>query len=335
MPLLEVRNLKSSYRLGDTWVRAVDDVSFDLFAGETLGLVGESGCGKSTLAVSLLRVLPPNGHVHAGQILLDGRDLLTLSDAEIRQVRWKHIAMVFQGAMNSLNPVYRVGDLLREALTVHEPMSRADADARVSAVLDLAGFPENRRNSYPHELSGGMKQRAVIAMSLVCRPRVLIADEPTTALDVVVQDLILRKLKTIQRELRLALVLVSHDASVVAQVCDRVAVMYAGQIFEYADVRRIFKTPRNPYTIGLMGSVPSLVGPARRLESIPGVPPDLRAPPAACRFAGRCPIAEDVCRREAPPLFEVAPGHWSRCHFAADARVADLQARLLPDVRAS
>jgi peptide/nickel transport system ATP-binding protein len=235
--------------------------------------------------------------------------------------------------MNSLNPVYRVGDLLREALRAHETLPAESARERVTRVLDLAGFPIGRRMSYPHELSGGMKQRAVIAMSLVCNPRIVIADEPTTALDVVVQDLILRRLKAIQRNLDLAMILVSHDASIVAQVCDRVAVMYAGQIFEHADVRRIFKDPRNPYTIGLMSSVPSLVGPMRRLLSIPGVPPDLRSPPSGCRFANRCPIAQEICRNEPPPLVEVTGGHWSRCHFATDARVLELQAAELGEER--
>ena len=329
MALLDVRNLKAYYRLGNAWVRAVDDVSFTLSPGETLGLVGESGCGKSTLNLALLRILPPNGQILGGQVILDDEDLLGLSDAGIRRVRWKEISMIFQGAMNSLNPVYRVQDMLREALRAHEDLPPKECDERVSRVLDLAGFPAARKTSYPHELSGGMKQRAVIAMSLVCNPRIIIADEPTTALDVVVQDLILRRLKQIQRDLDLAMILISHDASIVAQVCDRVAVMYAGQIFEYADVRSIFKDPRNPYTIGLMSSVPSLVGPLRRLTSIPGVPPDLRSPPAACRFAGRCPIAQHTCWHEPPPVVKVGTSHWSRCHFAADEQMLRLQASQL------
>jgi peptide/nickel transport system ATP-binding protein len=323
--LLNVRALRVFYGLGDTLVRAVDDVSLQLATGETLGLVGESGCGKTTLALALLRVLPPNGRIMGGQVCLNGVDLLQLSDAEMRRVRWKEISMIFQGAMNSLNPVYRISDFLAEAVRAHEPLTIDAMRERVARVLDLAGFPPGRRASYPHELSGGMKQRAVIALSLVCNPKIVIADEPTTALDVVVQDLILRRLKTIQRDLDLAMILVSHDASIVAQVCDRVAVMYAGQIVEYADVRRIFKDPRNPYTIGLMSSVPSLVGPQRRLTSIPGVPPDLRMPPVGCRFANRCPIAQEVCVTVEPPLVPVSDRHWSRCHFATDSRVLHLQ----------
>lgn len=325
MALLNVRNLKAYYRLGSAWVRAVDGVTFTLSAGETLGLVGESGCGKSTLALALLRLLPPNGQIVEGNVLLEDRDLVTFSDAEIRMVRWREMSMIFQGAMNSLNPVFRVGDLLAEALLAHETLPPEVVRTRVTRSLELAGFPPDRRSSYPHELSGGMRQRAVIALSLVCNPHVVIADEPTTALDVVVQDGILRRLKAIQRELRLAMLLVTHDIAVVAQVCNRVAVMYAGLIFEYAPVREIFKNPRNPYTIGLMSSVPSLTGPMRSLESIPGTPPDLRAPPPGCRYAGRCPIAQEICTNLAPPLIEVAPGHWSRCHFATHETVSRLQ----------
>jgi peptide/nickel transport system ATP-binding protein len=328
-PLLRVRNLKTYYRLGDDWVRAVDDVSFDLSQGETLGIVGESGCGKSTLALSLLRILPSNAVIQDGQVLLDDIDLLRLGDRELRGVRWKQISMIFQGAMNSLNPVYRIRDMLKEALRVHEPASEAEMQARVQQVLELAGFPTGRAGSYPHELSGGMKQRAVIAMSLVCNPKIIVADEPTTALDVVVQDRILRRIQKIQRELALALVLVSHDAAIVAQVCDRVAVMYAGQIAEYAGVRDIFRNPRHPYTIGLMSSVPSLRGPVRPLASIPGVVQDLRLPFTGCRFADRCALVEDVCRREDPGLVEVAAGHWARCHFARDERVSRFQAAQL------
>jgi peptide/nickel transport system ATP-binding protein len=303
----------------------VDDVSLAVLPGETLGLMGESGCGKSTLALSLLRVLPPNGRIVGGQVLLDGTDLLQLSDSEIRKVRWKQISMVFQGSMNSLNPVYRVGETLREPLRVHEGLSAREADGRVAWAVDQAGFPRGRLLSYPHELSGGLKQRAVIAMALVCNPKIVIADEPTTALDVVVQALILRRIKTIQRDLNLALVLVSHDAAIIAQVCDRVAVMYAGQIFEYGTAAQIYRTPANPYTIGLMGSVPTLTGSMRTLVSIPGVPPDLRSPPVGCRFATRCPIAESICREQPPALTAVSPGHWSRCHFANDARVLHLR----------
>lgn len=332
-PLLRVRNLKTYYRLGNDWVRAVDDVSFDLSQGETLGIIGESGCGKSTLALSLLRVLPPNATILDGQVLLDDIDLLRLGDRELRDTRWKQISMIFQGAMNSLNPVYRVRDMLKEALRAHEILPESEMNDRISRVLQLAGFPTGRAASYPHELSGGMKQRAVIAMSLVCNPRIVVADEPTTALDVVVQDRILRRIQAIQQELALALILVSHDAAIVAQVCNRVAVMYAGQIVEYAGVRDVFGNPRNPYTIGLMSSVPSLKGPLRPLASIPGVLQDLRIPFRGCRFADRCALAQQICRDQEPHLQEVNPGHWVRCHFAADETVSRFQATQLAGSR--
>jgi peptide/nickel transport system ATP-binding protein len=316
--VLEVSGLTTAFRTERGVIRAVDDVSFHLDAGEALGLVGESGCGKSTLGFSLLRELPPGGSIQAGRVVFDGRDLLTLPEEEMRRVRWQKISMVFQGAMNSLNPVYRVADLLAEAVRVHEDLPSRDVHARVRHALSLAGFPEGRARSYPHELSGGMKQRAVIALALVCNPRLVVADEPTTALDVVVQDAILRRLKRIQRELQLTFLLISHDAGVIAQFCDRVGVMYAGQIVEIGSTRRIFAAPRHPYSLALIRSIPGLAGPKHALASIPGSPPDLHEPPPACRFASRCPAAQSVCRERAPPVVDVAPGEWSRCHFALD-----------------
>jgi len=318
LPFLEVCGLTTTYRTERGVIRAVDDVSFHLDAGESLGLVGESGCGKSTLGYSLLRELPPGGSVEAGRVLFDGRDLLPLPEEEMRRVRWQKISMVFQGAMNSLNPVYRVFDLLDAAVRVHEDLPTRDVHARVRHALSLAGFPEDRARSYPHELSGGMKQRAVIALALVCNPRLVIADEPTTALDVVVQDAILRRLRRIQRELQLTFLLISHDIGVIAQFCDRVGVMYAGQIVEIGSVRRIFRAPRHPYSLALVRSIPDIVGPKHALASIPGSPPDLHEPPPACRFAARCPAARAICREQAPPIVSLAPGEWSRCHFALD-----------------
>ena len=318
MALLEVSGLTTAYRTERGLVRAVDDISFALNPGEALGLVGESGCGKSTLGYSLLRELPPGGALQAGQVLFEGRDLVPLAETEMRRVRWQKISMVFQGAMNSLNPVYRVADLLAEALLVHENLPTGEIDQRVRHVLSLAGFPAGRARSYPHELSGGMKQRAVIALSLICNPRLVIADEPTTALDVVVQDAILRRLKRIQRELQLTFLFISHDAGVIAQFCDRVGVMYAGQIVEIGSTRRIFRQANHPYSRALVGSIPDIVGPKLPLASIPGSPPDLREPPPACRFAPRCPIARPICREQPPPILAVAPGEWSRCHFALE-----------------
>jgi peptide/nickel transport system ATP-binding protein len=323
MRFLEVAGLTTAYRTERGLIRAVDDVSFDLQAGEALGLVGESGCGKSTLGYSLLRELPPGGAVQSGRVLLDGRDVLSLPEEQMRRVRWQKISMVFQGAMNSLNPVYRISDMLEEAVRVHEDLPSTETRTRVRHALALAGFPEERARSYPHELSGGMKQRAVIALALVCNPRLVIADEPTTALDVVVQDAILRRLKRIQRELKLTFLLISHDAGVIAQFCDRVGVMYAGQLVEIGSVRRIFRAPRHPYSLALIRSIPELSGPRHMLASIPGSPPDLHEPPQACRFAARCPSAQSVCREQDPPIIAVGPGEWSRCHFALDRDALD------------
>jgi peptide/nickel transport system ATP-binding protein len=316
--LIDVSGLTASYRTERGVIRAVDNVSFQMDPGEALGLIGESGCGKSTLGYSLLRELPPGGSIEAGKVLFEGRDLVALGHEEMRRMRWQKISMIFQGAMNSLNPVYRVADLLGEAVRVHENLPTIETRERIRQALTLAGFPEGRANSYPHELSGGMKQRAVIALALVCNPRLVIADEPTTALDVVVQDAILRRLKRIQRDLRLGFLLISHDAGVVAQFCDRVGVMYAGQIVEIGSTRRIFTQPRHPYSRALVGSIPDLSGPKTMLASIPGSPPDLHVPQPGCRFAPRCEAAQPICSVEPPPIVPVAPGEWSRCHFAIE-----------------
>jgi peptide/nickel transport system ATP-binding protein len=324
MPILQVNNLTVAYQLGASSLRAVDDVSFEVGRSETLGLVGESGCGKSTLAFALLRLLPPNGRIESGEIVFNGYDLLSLSDDELREIRWNGISMIFQSAMNSLNPVKRVGDMLSEALQTHEDVSRAAAQRRAEELFEMVGLDARHLRSYPHELSGGMKQRAVIAMSLICRPDLVIADEPTTALDVVVQSQIFRRLKTLAEELSISLIVVSHDLAVIAEVCDSVAVMYAGRIVEYADVNTIFKQPRHPYTIALMSSIPSLRGPRMKLASISGAPPDLMDPPTGCRFEPRCSVAETICREKEPPAIELSRGHLSKCHFADEWRVTSL-----------
>jgi len=325
MPLLEVKNLKAYYRTGAGWVRAVDGVSFTVERSKTLGLVGESGCGKTTLAFALLRLLPPNGRIEDGEVIFGGQDLLRLSDDELRSIRWQKISMIFQSAMNSLNPVIRVGDMLVEALRAHENVSKADSKRRAEELFRMVGLSVDCLRSYPHELSGGMKQRAVIAMSLICEPELVIADEPTTALDVVVQDQILRRLKALTQELDISLIVVSHDLAVIAEICDSVAVMYAGQIIEYGDIETIFKQSRHPYTIGLMGSFPSLVGPRKKLTSVPGTPPDLLRPPSGCRFEPRCPLAEGICRDEEPLAIEISNGHLSKCHFAGGEKVVALR----------
>jgi peptide/nickel transport system ATP-binding protein len=330
VPLLEVRDLKAHYRAAVGWVRAVDGVSFAVWPSKSLGLVGESGCGKTTLAFSLLRLLPPNGHIKGGEILFDGVDLLQLSETELRSYRWKRLSMVFQGAMNSLNPVLRVGDVLLEALHTHEDVSKETAQQRAEELFRMVGLTTQTLRRYPHELSGGMKQRAVIALSLVCNPDLVIADEPTTALDVVVQDQILQRIKNLAQELKIALIVVSHDLAVIAETCDAVAVMYAGLLVEYGDSETVFKRPCHPYTIGLMSSFPSIIGPQTRLESIPGAPPDLVSPPPGCRFAPRCVLAEDVCTAEEPPDVPLQGGHFSKCHFANNERVLALRGEAAP-----
>ncbi|MBI4280558.1 MAG: ABC transporter ATP-binding protein [Armatimonadetes bacterium] len=326
MPLLEVRDLTVHYRLGPARVHAADRVSFTLDRGQTLGLVGESGCGKTTVGYALLRVLPENGVIAGGQVHLDGSDLLALDAEAMRRVRWRRLSMIFQGAMNALNPVLRVGDLLEEILQTHEPVSREEARARVAEQFEQVGLPRARTHSYPHEMSGGQRQRAVKAKSHLGRPDLIIADEPTTAFDVILQDQILVQLQEIQKRLGLALILISHDMSVIAETCDHVAVMYGGRIVEYGTVDEIFARPRHPYTIAMLSSFPSLYGPARELLALPGVPPDLTAPPVGCAFAPRCPLAEERCHAEAPaPLtLDGDETHWSRCHFAREVKVSAL-----------
>lgn len=326
-PLLAVRDLVMHYRLEAATVRAVDGVSFSVHKGECYGLVGESGCGKTSIAYSLLRLLPSNGRLLGGAVVFEGQELLGLSEDEFRRIRWRKIAMIFQGAMNALNPVVRVGDQLVGAYRLHRPgASVREARDRAAALFDLVGIARGRMTSYPHELSGGMRQRAIIALSLLLDPSLLIADEPVTALDVLVQDQILDEMDELRTRLGISMILVSHDLGVMAETCDRIGIVYAGQIVEEADVKTIFEGSRHPYTRALLFSVPMLEGPRRRLVSLPGVPFDLRQEPAGCRFADRCPLVQEICRRETPPLLSVRPGHVSRCHFALDTQVMQLEA---------
>ncbi len=299
----------------------MNDVSFTVERSETLGIVGESGCGKSTLAFSLMRLLPDNARIERGQIMLNGQDIAQMTNADLRVVRWNSISMVFQAAMNSLNPVMRVGDIMSEALLNHEKMPDADVIRRCEELLEMVDLDRRVLRSYPHELSGGMKQRVVIALSLLCNPDLLIADEPTTALDVVVQGQILGKLKTLAKELDIGLIVISHDLGVIADTCDSVAVMYAAQIVEYGDVFTIFKEPRHPYTIGLMSSIPNLHGPKQELMSVPGSPPNLLDPLPPCRFESRCFYATAQCRTTEPPIIQLTKQHLSRCHYATDPRI--------------
>jgi len=307
-PLLSVRDLKTYFvtERGEGLARAVDGVSFDLYPGETLGLVGESGCGKTVTALSLLRLVPePPGHILAGSVVAyEGRDLLGLSPRELRAVRGAEIAMVFQEPHASLNPVFRIGDQVSEAAIVHQRLSRRAARAKTLEMLELVGIPDPARriDAYPHQLSGGMLQRVMIAMALICHPKVLIADEPTTALDVTIQAQIVELLERLQAELGMALILITHDLGVVADTVDRVVVMYAGRVVETATTRDLFAHPRHPYTEGLLRSVPRLDDPRRRLASIAGQVPAATGWPAGCRFHPRCPYAWERCVADEPPL---------------------------------
>ena len=317
MPLLEVEGLSVTYSLKNARVQAVSDVSFSIDEGETLGLVGESGCGKSSVAFSLMRVVPPRTRLD-GHVLFAGKDLFSLNDKAMRQERWRSISMVFQAAMNAFNPVIRVSDQIAEALLKHESISRSDARVRVAEMFDRVGLPRARLSAYPHELSGGMRQRAIIAMSLICRPKLLIADEPTTALDVVMQDQILGTIKDLQGEFGFALLVISHDISMIAQTCDRVAVMYGGRIMEVAETTRLFEGSEHPYTRALLDAYPTIDGPRKALRGIPGRPPDLSSPPTGCRFAPRCVLRQTICEEIEPDLREVTADHTSRCHFAGE-----------------
>jgi peptide/nickel transport system ATP-binding protein len=314
-PLLEVDRLVMHYKIKAGEVSAVEDVSFTVHEGESVGLVGESGCGKTSIALSLLRLLPSNAEFISGEIRLNGEDLLWLSPEEMRQRRWKEIAMVFQGAMNSWNPVYRVGDQIRETLDTHYRgiMSYDEQRAHMEKLFTAVGLTPAMLDRYPHEFSGGMRQRAVIAMALACSPQLIIADEPTTALDVIVQDQILKELKRIQAELGMSIIYISHDIAVIAEVTDSLGVMYAGKLVEYGRTADIFARPRHPYAYLLLRSTPSITGPRRQLAPLKGEPPDLFRPPAACRFHPRCPFATEVCSQEEPPLADIGGGHRVAC----------------------
>ena len=297
-------------RAGD--VRAVDGVSFSVNRGESVGLVGESGCGKTSIAMTLLKLLPENARIIKGKILLNGTNLAPLSEDQMRTHRWNNIAMVFQAAMNSLNPVYSVGDQIIEALDLHIKATRDESMQRVRHLYDLVGLDPSFIPRYPHEYSGGMKQRAVIAMALACEPDVLIADEPTTALDVIVQDRILKELRAIQQSLNMSMIYISHDMAVIAEVSHVVGVMYAGRIVEWGETVDVFQNPIHPYTQTLVSAFPSVTGPRHKLATLAGEPPNLLDPPAGCRFHPRCPYATDICQSEEPPVVRRGE-HWAAC----------------------
>jgi oligopeptide/dipeptide ABC transporter ATP-binding protein len=315
-PLLSVEELEVRFWTGRGIIHAVNGVSFDIAPGETLGIVGESGCGKSVTSLALLGILPRAGRVTNGSARFDGRDLIGLSDEELRTIRGKDIAMIFQDPMTSLNPVLTIGRQIRESLETHFDMDRDEAERRSGELLDRVGIPsaKMRLKDYPHQFSGGMRQRAMIAMALACEPKVLIADEPTTALDVTIQAQILGLLRELVAERNTALILITHDLGVVAGMCERVNVMYAGMFVETGSARQVFAKPRHPYTLGLLQSVPRLDA-ARKtaLQPIEGAPRDMLFPPQACPFAPRCRFEVDLSRQEVPPLEQVEPGHKVAC----------------------
>ena len=320
MEILQIENLRTKYYSPAGTIPAVDGISFSIGEGETIGLVGESGCGKSATALSILSLIQPPGRVDAGAVrFFNGDKFIDLSripEPELRKVRGNEIAMIFQEPLSSFNPVIRVGEQIAEALKAHNKISSSEARVHAIEMLKAVSVPEpaQRFRAYPHELSGGLRQRAMIAMALICSPKVLIADEPTTALDVTVQGQILDLLQELKRKFKLSLLLISHDLSVVGMMADRVAVMYAGKIVELGDVGDVLSHPQHPYTTGLLRSLPELKGPRRkRLEALSGAVPNLTCLPAGCRFEPRCPVRVAECTAEVPALKEIAPGHWVSC----------------------
>ena len=332
-PLLEVKGLKTYFYTEDGVVRAVDGVNFEVYPGEVLGLVGESGCGKSVTSLSIMRLISKPGRVDEGEILLDGEDLLKLPEDEMIKVRGNRISMIFQQPQTALNPVFKVGDQLSEVLNVHQDMGKEDGWKRAVALLKMVGVPdpERRAEAYPHELSGGMAQRVMIAMALACVPELLIADEPTTALDVTIQAQILDLMRDMRREMGTSVILITHDLGVVAEMAERVAVMYAGEIVEQTDVNRLFDEPMHPYTQGLIGSIPVLGEIKDKLDVIPGSVPNLVNLPPGCRFAPRCQArfkhALTICTEQDPELEDIKPGHKVRCwlYQSAEGHTAPLK----------
>jgi peptide/nickel transport system ATP-binding protein len=298
-------------------VKAVDGVTFDVNKGDAVGLAGESGCGKTSAALSILKLLPWNGKIYGGSINFDGKDILKMpQDRFNKDIRWKRISVVFQGAMNALHPNKSIGNQIAEPILAHESISKEEARKRGERLLDLVGIGSGKFDRYPHELSGGMKQRTMISMALACNPTLVIADEPTTALDVIIEAQVMKVMKELQHKLNLSLILISHDLSMIADTCNKVAIMYAGKIAEYGESARIYKEPLHPYTQKLIGAFPSILGEKKELESIPGFPPDLLDPPTGCRFHPRCPYAMDICKRKEPVTFEAdGSNHLVSCHL--------------------
>ena len=316
--LLEVKNLKVQFETSDGIVKALNGIDISLDEGMTLGLVGETGAGKTTLAKSIMRIVPqPPGKIVSGEILYDGNDILKMDKNEIRKIRGQHISMIFQDPMTSLNPVMTVGDQIAETIKTHEKISAVEATKKACEMLELVGIKADRAGDYPHQFSGGMKQRVVIAIALACNPKILIADEPTTALDVTIQAQVLEMMQNLKRKFNTATILITHDLGVVAQTCEKAAVIYAGEIVEYGTVHEVFKDMRHPYTIGLMNSIPKIHVDERRLHPIEGLMPDPMSLPEGCKFCDRCRFAIEKCKKENPEMMMLGGEHSVRC-FRAD-----------------
>lgn len=316
LPLLTARDLEVEYRIRRGAVRAVDRVSFDIWPNEVFGLAGESGSGKSTIAHAVTRVLKPPAYIVGGQVLFKDVDLLQMDEEALRDFRWRHLSIVFQSAMNALNPVLSIGTQIVDSILAHEPMGKEKAWKRARELLQVVGIEAERIHSYPHQLSGGMRQRAVIAIALALNPELIILDEPTTALDVVVQKQIMDEIRRLKMEFGFSILFITHDLSLLVEFADRIGIMYAGEIVEVAPSDQIFNTPRHPYTSRLMNSFPTISGPRQLLSGIPGSPPDLISPPSGCRFHPRCAVAiDELCQRKHPVLREIEPRHAAACHL--------------------
>jgi peptide/nickel transport system ATP-binding protein len=317
MPILSVQELTTYYETLRGYVKAAENVNFDLEKGNAIGLAGESGCGKTTVALSILKILPFNGKIVKGKILFKGEDIIPLPEHKFREkIRWKGISIVFQGAMNALNPVYSIEDQIVEAIRLHEnKVTRKEAIERAERLFELVGIEPSRLKNYPHEFSGGMRQRALIAMSLACNPDVVIADEPGTALDVIIAAQVFKLMKDLKDKLNLAMIMITHDLSIIAELCESCLIMYAGKGVELADTVSIFKEPLHPYTQGLIEAFPSIKSEKKKLASIPGLPPNLLNPPTGCRFNPRCKYAMSICKNEDPEFIQVSKGHYVACHL--------------------
>lgn len=316
MQILKVENLRMYYKTIRGEVKAVDDITFEMDKGDSFGFAGESGCGKTSAALTILKLLPSNAKIHGGSIIFEGKDLLKMKNEEIRrEIRWKKISAIFQGAMNALHPAKNIGSQITEAILVHENVDKRQALERAGMLLELVGIEASKINRYPHELSGGMKQRTMIAMSLACNPDLVLADEPTTALDVIVAAQMLRVMKELRQKLKLSMIMITHDLSTIAETCNKVAIMYAGKLVEFGDSRLIFQEPLHPYTQKLIGAFPSIIGPKKELTAIPGFPPNLLNPPPGCRFHPRCPLAMEICRKLNPEVTSPHKEHYVACHL--------------------